>query len=63
MCIRDRSWGTSSSTGSGKQQGQQDKEIPLEEETEYDIEFIFEQKIENPDTLFYEGQSLSLIHI
>ena len=51
------SGGTSSSTGSGKQQGQQNKEIPLEEETEYDIEFIFEQKIENPDTLFYEGQS------
>lgn len=47
----------SPSSGAGSPQTPQTKGNPDEEEFEYDIEFIFEQKIENPETLFYEGQS------
>lgn len=47
----------SPSSGIGSPQTPQANGTPDEEEFEYDIEFIFEQKIENPETLFYEGQS------
>ena len=48
--------GGAAATDSATDRGRKKIKNPLEDEAEYAIEYIMEQQIENPETIFYEDQ-------
>ncbi|RGY96825.1 hypothetical protein [Clostridium sp. AM58-1XD] len=53
--VPDGAFDSGSGGGADASKSEEDEEIP--DDIEYDVEYIIEQKIENPETLFYEGQT------